>query len=103
MLLANWSQNGALLSSLVNAPFAPRSVVQGLKRRSGLRIAEFWDWGGRPRPTRPSEANQYGWFYPAERGHVAVFALMVNGTNAPRLAPTRALRILAAHEIPIRR
>jgi hypothetical protein len=102
VLLANWSENGALLSDLVNAPFAPRSVVRGLKDRVRLRLSEFWGWGGKPPPTRPSEANQYGWFYPARHGQRAVFAVMVNGTQRPRFAPSSALRILARHRIPIR-
>jgi hypothetical protein len=103
VLLADWSQNLVLLSALVNAQFAPKAVIQGLRNRTRLRLAEFWGWGDGPPPTRPSQANQYGWFYPAGRGRAAVFAVMVNGTNAPRIAPARALRILAAHGIPIRR
>lgn len=100
VLLANWSENGALLSDLVNAPFVPRSTVRDLRHRLRLRLSEFWGWSGKPAPTRPSEANQYGWFYPAERGQRAVFALMVNGTPKPRLAPSSTLRILAHHGIP---
>jgi hypothetical protein len=52
---------------------------------------------------RPGQANQRGWFYPAHGAAPAVFAVMVDGTERPRLAPRRALSILARHGIPIRR
>jgi hypothetical protein len=103
VLLANWDENGVLLSSLVNAPFATDRVARGLARRPRFEVSEFWGWGGRPRPVRPAQANQRGWFYPAHGAAPAVFAVMVNGTPRPRLAPRRALRILAHHGIPIHR
>jgi hypothetical protein len=102
VLLSNWNENGALLSSLVNAPRARRSVVRGLARRPRFDLAEFWDWEGRPVPTRPSDANQHGWFYPARRSRPAVFDVMVAGARIPRLAPAKALRILARHGVPTR-
>jgi hypothetical protein len=103
VLLANWSENGDLLSALVTAPKANRAVVHGLARRPRFLLAEFWAWGDHPRPTRPSQANQRGWFYPAHRRQPAVFKVMVDGTMAPRLASARALAILARHGIPTRR
>lgn len=102
VLLPNWSENGALLSALVSAPRAKAIVVRGLVRRPRFGLAEFWGWGGKPRPTRPSQANQHGWFYPAHHGLPAVIDLTVNGIMVPRLAPDRALRILARHGIPTR-
>src|SRR5947208_7329923 len=67
VLMADWNENLALLSSLVDAPRARRSVVHRLAQRPRFRLAEFWGWGDRPRPTRPSQANQHGWFDPAHR------------------------------------
>jgi hypothetical protein len=102
VLLANWSENGALLSSLVEAPRAKSAVVRGLARRPRFHLAEFWAWGGRPRPTRPSQANQHGWFYPARSGQPPVIDITIDGIMVPRLAPVRALRIFARHGIPTR-
>ena len=101
ILLGNWSENGALLSALVNAPKAKRSVVLGLARRPRFDLAEFWGWGGRPRPTRPSQANQHGWFYPKHRSKPPVTVVTVNGENFPRIVPTRVLEILVRHHVPL--
>jgi hypothetical protein len=101
ILLGNWSENGALLSALVDAPKAKRSVVLGLARRPRFDLAEFWGWGGRPRPTRPSRANQHGWFYPKHRSKPPVIVLRVNGENFPRLVPTTVLEILGRHHVPL--
>jgi hypothetical protein len=102
ILLGNWGENGALLSALVNAPTAKASVVRGLTGRPRFDLAEFWGWGSRPRPTRPSQANQHGWFYPAHRSKPPVIVLMVNGYRSPRLVPTSVLKILARHRVPLR-
>jgi hypothetical protein len=102
ILLSDWGENLDLLSSLVRAPRADARVVLALGERPRLELSEFWGWGQRPRPTRPSQANQRGWFYPAKDGNPAVFELMVDGTDAPRLAPGVALRILAHHGVSIR-
>jgi hypothetical protein len=64
IILGNWSENAALLSALVNAPRAKGRDVLALARRPRFDLAEFWGWGSMPRPTRPSQANQHGWFYP---------------------------------------
>jgi hypothetical protein len=56
-----------------------------------------------PRPTRPSQANQHGWFYPAHHGQPAVIAVTIEGAMEPRLALPRALAIFKRHGIPIRR
>jgi hypothetical protein len=102
ILLGNWSENGVLLSALVNAPRAKGSAVRGLARRPRFDLAEFWGWGSKPRPTRPSQANQHGWFYPAHRSKSPVIVLMVNGYRFPRLVPVAAVKILARHHVPLR-
>jgi hypothetical protein len=102
VLLANWSENAALLSALVEAPRARGIAVRGLDRRPRLDLAEFWGWGARPRPTRPDQANQHGSFYPAKRSKPPVILMMINGFEIPRLVPARVLRILVRHGVPTR-
>ena len=102
IILGNWSENGALLSALVSAPRAKGTVVVALARRPRFDLAEFWGWGSMPRPTRPSQANQHGWFYPAHRSKPAVIVVMVNGYRFPRLVPTAVVKILARHHVPLR-
>lgn len=102
VLLADWSENGALLSALVNAPIAKGSTVRHLARRPRFDVAEFWGWGSLPRPTRPSQANQHGWLYPARSSKPAVIVLMVNGLRVPRLLPERVRDIFARHHVPLR-
>ena len=103
ILLGNWGENGALLSALLSAPPAKWNVVRALAGRPRFDLAEFWGWGSRPRPTRPSQANQHGWFYPAHRSKPPVIVLVVNGYESPRLVPTSVLKILARHHVPLRR
>jgi hypothetical protein len=102
VLLANWDENGALMSALVTAPPVSRAVVRTLARRPRFRVSEFWGWGGMPRPTRPSQANQHGWFYPAHGRQPAVINVVVYGAMAPRLALPQVLAIFERHGIPIR-
>jgi hypothetical protein len=101
ILLGNWSENGALLSALVTAPKAKRSVVLGLARRPRFDLAEFWGWGSGPRPTRPSQANQHGWFYPKHRSKPPVIVITVSGAKFPRIVPTKVLEILGRHHVPL--
>lgn len=104
VLLPKWEENGALLSALVNARVAPPKVVRRLAGRPRLRLSLFWDGSslrGRP-PTRPSQANQSGWFYPSWRSQPPVVDLLVNGVRVPRIAPARVLRILAGRGVPPR-
>ena len=102
IILGSWSENGALLSGLVNAPRAKGMVALALARRPRFDLAEFWAWGSRPRPTQPSKANQHGWFYPAHRSKPPIMVLMVNGYRFPRLVPTAVVKILARHHVPLR-
>jgi hypothetical protein len=102
ILLADWNENLVLLTSLVDAPRAKGTVVRTLRGLPRFDLAEFWGWGEMPPPTRPSQANQHGWFYPARRSLPAVFDLMVDGVRAPRIAPRSALTILARHGVPTR-
>jgi len=102
VLLADWSENGDLLVAVGSAPRATRGVVRHLRGRPRFDVAEFWGWGDIAPPTRPSQANQHGWFYPSWRGKPAVFVLMVDGVRAPRVARAEALMILARHGVPTR-
>lgn len=102
IVMANWGENGALLSALVNVPEARGNAVRGLARRPRFDLAEFWGWGGRPRPRRPTQANQHGWFYPAHRSKPPIIVLTVDGDQFPRLVPTVVLKILARHHVPLR-
>lgn len=102
ILLGNWDENLVLLVALVDAPTAKGSAVRHLARRPRFDLAEFWGWSGLPRPTRPSQANQHGWLYPAHGAKPAVIVLMVNGTRVPRLLPIRVREILARHHVPLR-
>jgi hypothetical protein len=103
VLLGNWGENGALLSSLVTARNATGAAVRGLARRPRYDLAEFWDWGGKPPPTNPKRANQHGWFYPAHAHKRALFQVVIEGTKTARFAPREALAILARHGVPTRR
>lgn len=102
ILLGNWDENLALLTALVDARTAKGSAVRHLARRPRFDLAEFWGWSGLPRPTRPSQANQHGWLYPAHGARPAVIVLMVNGTRVPRLLPVRVREILTRHHVPLR-
>jgi hypothetical protein len=102
ILMANWGENGKLLSALVDIPRA-KGTPHGLADRPRFDLAMFWGWGGRPRPTRPSQANQHGWFYPAHHSKPPIIVIRVNGDYFPRLVPARVLKIFAGHHIPLRR
>jgi hypothetical protein len=102
ILLGNWDENLALLGALVDARIAKGSAVRHLARRPRFDLAEFWGWSGLPRPTRPSQANQHGWLYPAHGAKPAVIVLMVDGARVPRLLPTRVREIFARHGVPLR-
>lgn len=102
IVLANWRENGTLLSALVNARRAGGETVRLLTKRPRLRLGLFWGWSEKPRPSRPGQANQTGWFYPTWRSQPSVIDLLVNGVRVPRLAPVRVLRVFARHGVPTR-
>lgn len=101
-LLADWSENGDLLVAVGAAPRAKPGVVRRLRGRPRFDVAEFWGWEHSAQPTRASQANQHGWFYPAWHKRPAVFVLMVDGIRVPRIARAEALKILARHGVPTR-
>lgn len=103
ILLADWEENHALILAVSRAPRAKVATSRGLARRPRYRVALFWGWPETPRPTRPSQANQRGWFYPARRSRVALIELPIQGgARIVRLAPARVLRIFARHGVPTR-
>lgn len=102
VLLPDWRENLTLLVALTGAPRASAETVRRLGARPRLRLGLFWGWPERPRPTRPGEANQTGWFYPRWRSQPPVIDLLVDGTRVPRIAPARVLRIFARHGVPTR-
>jgi hypothetical protein len=102
VLLASWAENHAFLLALSNAPRARSATARRLAARPKLRLGLFWGWAKKPRPTRQSQANQKGWFYPAWQAQPAVVDLLVNGVRVPRIAPARVLGILARHGVPTR-
>src|SRR5919106_3273981 len=91
-LLMDWSENHAFLLALLEAPPASGGT-RALGQRPRYGIALFWGTPAKRPPTRPADANQRGWFYPAHRRRPAVVDVLFDGV--PRRAPTRALAILA--------
>lgn len=102
VLLDDWSENLELLVSLVDARHANASTVRALPRRPRLRLGLFWRWPENPRPTRPEDADQTAWLYPALGAEPAVIELLPSEVERPRIVPARALRILARHGVPTR-
>ena len=97
--LGNWTENLAFVTSLLHA----RQPTSGWRdNRPRYELARFWGVPAKPVPTRPTNANQYGWFYPAIGGRRAVVKLRVSGEDFPRLATAETLRILARHGVPTR-
>jgi hypothetical protein len=94
VLLADWAENHALLLVLADS----RRVRQrALRDRPRLRLSLFWG-ADSERPTRPRDANQFGWFYPARGDRPAVLEI----ARGPRRASARALAILARNHVPTR-
>jgi hypothetical protein len=100
VLLANWQENLRFELAAANAPRARPSATL---HRPRYDLALFWGWTDEMVPTRPTDANQHGWFYPALVGRRALIDLMVNGVRAPRVAPVELLVILKLHGVPIHR
>lgn len=100
VLLGDWQENLRFLESLLPARKLPAFRPAGRPRYD---LALFWGVPAKPIPTRPRDANQHAWFYPAHAGRPAVVDLVLSGESAARVASPRALRILARHGIPTRR
>jgi len=97
--LGDWTENLAFVTSLLHA----RRPTSGWRdNRPRYQLALFWGVPAKPVPTRPSEASQHGWFYPATGARRAVVKLRVSGEDFPRVATPDTLRILARHGIPTR-
>jgi hypothetical protein len=101
VLLGNWTQNLRLMMETVNAPALDAEERPALAHRVRLRLALFWGWPAKPKPRWPSQANQFGWLYPASPGAPAVIAIMAAGEQTPGLATSRLLSILAQHHVPV--
>ncbi len=86
-LLGDWNENLRLLLFVADAPRARGAHVAGLARRPSLDLAEFWAWGGRPRPTTARSRP---------------IRITVDGVTAPRLVPASVRAILARHGVPAR-
>jgi hypothetical protein len=97
--LGNWTENLTFLTSLLHAG-RPTSGWQHNRPRYDLAL--LWGVPAKPVPTRPSEASQHGWFYPATGGRRAVVKMRVSGKDFPRVATPETLRILARHGVPTR-
>jgi hypothetical protein len=100
VLLGDWNENLRFLVSLVDAEKLHAFRAAGRPR---YRLAMFWGVPAKPVPSRPRDANQHAWFYPAHAGRPAVVDLVLSGELAPRVASPEAQRILARHGIPTRR
>lgn len=100
VLLDDWNENLDLLVSLVQARRADAAAVRSMALRPRLRLSLFWGVPESPRPSRPGDANQTGWLYPATPSEPAVIDLLVSGTRTPRIVPVDALRILSGHGVP---
>ena len=98
-ILGNWSENLAFVTSLLHAH---RPTSGWRENRPRYDLALFWGVPAKPVPTRPNEANQHGWFYPATGGRRAVVKMRVSGEDYPRVATPETLRILARHGVPTR-
>ena len=96
-MLGDWTENLAFVTSLLLAR-RPTSGWQDNRPRYDLAL--FWGVPTKPVPTRPNEANQHGWFYPATGRRRAVVKLRVSGKDFPRVAIPETLRILARHGVP---
>jgi hypothetical protein len=100
VLLGDWHENLRFYESLLPARKLPAFRTAGRPRYD---LALFWGVPARPIPTRPREANQHAWFYPAHAGRPAAVDLLLAGESAARVASPGALRIVARHGIPTRR
>ena len=67
VLLSDWNENLNLMLAFANAPRARSAALRGLATRPRFELALFWGVPDKPVPTNPAKANQFDWFYPAQR------------------------------------
>lgn len=103
VLLGDWNENLDLYMGVLHSRQATNVSARSLLARPKLRLSVFWSWrtGAKP-PTRPDEARETGWFYPAHRSRVALIRLGVNGSKVLRVASPAVLAILRTHRVPVR-
>jgi hypothetical protein len=107
VVLADWSENGTLLSQWLLAHPArdPR-----LRCRPALRLSFMWgpewndyvDSGMSLGAIRPRDTEFHGRFWPAWRGRRALFDPGHGVLVGARVATTTQLRILQRHGVPVR-
>ena len=103
ILLSQWSETITLMEETSWAPRAGSKARRSLRTRIRYDLALFWEWSPEEAPpTRPRDAQQHGWFYPATARRRAIVDLRVNGIRIPRFAPEAVLRIFVRHHIPTR-
>jgi hypothetical protein len=100
VLLADWWENHALVLA-----DTPRVTPRALRDRPQLRVSLFWGVPSARPPTRPRDANQFGWFYPAHGRRAAVMEIARGprrplghsrswcGTACRRARPTAQARV----------
>jgi hypothetical protein len=98
VLLADWGDKMRWLLAVANAPRAAAPARGSV--RYGLAL--FWGVPAQPVPTRPRDAGQHGWFYPATGARPAVVDLQADNVGEPRRAPAALLRTLRLHHVPTR-
>jgi hypothetical protein len=103
VLLDRLDENGRLFIAVATAPRAKGVSTRTLKRRPRLQVTLFWGWSQAQPPTRPSQGNQRGWFYPKCRSRRAILEISATGKVIRTLAPKAVLKIFKAHRIPTTR
>jgi hypothetical protein len=101
VMLANWRQNLAVMMEMVNGRKLDPEQRATLPGRPRLRLSLFWGWPAHPRPTRPSQTDQVGWFYPAQGVFPAVVAGVIHGRRDARLASFELMDIFRQHHVPL--
>ena len=101
-ILLHVVENGTVLLTLVQAPYASPQRIRQLRNRPRLGLALFWDWRDRPGPRalpqRTSEAPSAQRTAPNRRSS-RFGSTAPTSPDSPR---PRFLRILARYGVPIR-
>jgi hypothetical protein len=106
VVVSNWLSILRVVDQVAPAPVARDADLAG---RPHLKVSMFWgpQWseylseGKRASSLRPSQADQFGRFYPAWHGKPAVIALPWVG-RWPRVVPSKALVLLDRFGVPTR-